>query len=998
MSASRRGAKRWLIVLAVIAFVTIILQRAPSQCAEAGSAAPHAAERMASNQVTVPSCPPTVGPLRINEGFTPEINETGVGSYSLNCPYGTDNPSGGSFLNNRGRALVRWSELPPTQSAVGLRCGADDRVTPNSTGDIGNVSVFSKTRLARANYDADAEFAELMAELAASLLAQVEASAIACNPEVFCPPAPAGLLLNLRPNDFDTREDIGLANYTCNYFPSEGGLDAGTLSLVVNWGPSESARWPNYFCNAAFTSSGPTGSSDFDAYVIADDRAAALRYSGHAVDEATALDLATQTLEVVRARGAACAAEAEPTPDESPTSSATPTDTPTATVTSEPKGCTPSGVVTDHRGDPMPGLRVQLHLDDEVADQRVTDASGAFAFADIAFLAEGFDFDLENEYEVGVVLRDAVEGASRFQIHYGPQAVLPDVRTLPRTIEDDLACRANFAFANIDDSYRVELGPRTPVEWRSLAFSYQHIRIAWNFATDVLGVTFDNAVPLKLYSFCSGAPAGYWLSDCSLNTASFISAATHSRDEAGIPLIQFNRSFSRRSLRGGDRPINGEYHEFGHAMMADSFGNLMPGRPDHTNHAGYSNPTSTDSWAEGFAEWFAMMVERETAGGAWWLYPTGGWHSLEDDRQATAPGSNEEVSVAGILVDMVDSSADYSAPAERRLTILEMGVTESAEDASQLLVVAEFRNDTSAEQRNVAFRVDYNARSGRARLDGIVDPSTLAPGEVGRAVWEPPAGIAPSAVIGVRVVGFSSDDDDDVSHSPREVWDAILSFRGTGAPGNGFVIDVSELYEALITGFPSESAAIDQIFINHGWYADLGAPPNGRYDSGEPIGVTSPDGANIRTLPERDPVFDARIDTGDVASTAFVQVLYPEPREALSYAFTAQVDQETGTIALAVPPAETGAVVRIVLSAEGHLPLILDDIEAATFWADAEASGYQQFVTLTATMVEGDPFADEGDSLPVALIGGAAAAVVAIVVVLLGALRLRRRRAGATSP
>jgi hypothetical protein len=250
-------------------------------------------------------------------------------------------------------------------------------------------------------------------------------------------------------------------------------------------------------------------------------------------------------------------------------------------------------------------------------------------------------------------------------------------------------------------------------------------------------------------------------------------------------------------------------------------------------------------------------------------------------------------------------------------------------------------------------------------------------------------------VDGVSVRALSAEDDDAVSRTPREVWDAIVSYRGNGEPGNGFVIDVSELYEALIAGFPGEATAIDQIFINHGWYADLGSPGNGEYDPGEEIGVTSPDGSRLRTAPEPNAVFNARLDTGEVAATAFVQVLYPRPREALSYGFEAPVDPETGTIALAMPPAETGAVVRIVLTADGRLPAVLEDIEAATFWEQAEAAGYDSFLTLEATLQEGDLFADSdegGSSLPIPAL--AVIAVVAVVLLGGGAWFVRSRSAG----
>lgn len=52
-------------------------------------------------------------------------------------------------------------------------------------------------------------------------------------------------------------------------------------------------------------------------------------------------------------------------------------------------------------------------------------------------------------------------------------------------------------------------------------------------------------------------------------------------------------------------PTNMEWHEFGHHLMLDRF-NCMPLRAGD-NHGSWSNPNSTDSWEEGWAEFFSMM-------------------------------------------------------------------------------------------------------------------------------------------------------------------------------------------------------------------------------------------------------------------------------------------------------------------------------------------------------------------------------------------------------
>ncbi|MDA0350592.1 MAG: hypothetical protein O3A10_00085 [Chloroflexi bacterium] len=987
MSVDRRV--RWLVSLALAVAVgaAVLVTGGSSRSVEAVPALPPVADVEAREQAQ-PACPDAVGGLGITQFQQRSGNLTS--SQTLGCTYSA--PVG---TIGQARLLLRWNDPATT---VSQQCHSETELREERTTSNGNpvVTLWSATHQIQveavivqqgsAGGIADAE------AVAAAWLASQELIAFPCAPDPE-PIVPGSLACPPRIDDlvwlgyYSSGPDIGL--------PAE--RFAGTTQLPgLQLGCSYQAAYDDVEArasiNVTWVEPGGTPPRDEECRDFGRDRtvysaAKAARASyddpsrfAAAASEDAVREAMLALFDAAEQRAAACPQAEIATPTET-------TESPTPSATSAPNSCAPRGVVMDHAGDPMVGLRVRLHLNGEVADQRVTDGSGAFEFSELDFLAESYGFDLANDrYEVGVVLRDAIDGEARFQIHYGSDAVLPDVRRTAKTVEDDPSCENSFAFADInDDDYRVELGPDTPAKWRSLAFSYQHIRIAWNFATDVLGVTFDNELPLKVYTYCSGSPQGWWgLGNCGTTAASFLGPVTQDRQQDGSPLIQFSSGFGRGKLAGGDRPVNGEYHELGHALMSDSFGNLMPGRADETNHAGFANPTSTDSWTEGFAEWFAAMVQRETVGGSWWLYPISGRHSIEDDRKPTVGGKhNEELSIAGVLVDMVDSSADYAAPTGRALTLLQAAFIDDPDDPDANLYIAEFRNDTNSVQRDIGFSVDYGGFAGAfaSRIDGIVDPAVLAPGEVGQAVAVLPPSVTSGQVNSVRIEGFSTQDDDAVSHTPREVWDVIVGYRGSGEPGNGFVIDMSELYEALITGFPDEADAIDQIFVNHGWYADLGDTPNGQYDEGEPIGVTSKDGAAIRTAPDRDVVFDARLDTGAVASRAFVQVLYPEPREALSYAFEAPVDPDSGTIALAVPPPESGAVLRIVLSADGHLPVVLDDIEAATFWADAEANGYQPFVELEATLREGNAFGaeDDGSSLPLPLLAGAAAAVVAVL-------------------
>ena len=121
-------------------------------------------------------------------------------------------------------------------------------------------------------------------------------------------------------------------------------------------------------------------------------------------------------------------------------------------------------------------------------------------------------------------------------------------------------------------------------------------------------------------------------------------------------------------LRGGivssnrnstERPENREWHEFGHHVQADAFDNLLPKDLANVAHAGYVNASTTDSWAEGFAEFYSMLVNREVAqdGSLPQVYH---WSGSATNLEANVLSwrfrgtSWEEWAVAGLLWDLLD--------------------------------------------------------------------------------------------------------------------------------------------------------------------------------------------------------------------------------------------------------------------------------------------------------------------------------------------------------
>lgn len=128
-----------------------------------------------------------------------------------------------------------------------------------------------------------------------------------------------------------------------------------------------------------------------------------------------------------------------------------------------------------------------------------------------------------------------------------------------------------------------------------LAVIYRNLRLAARFTRDELGLS---VLPVVVQAF-STSPTSW--------------AAT-----PGQPTIRFagddtwyNPVFIGGRIRGGNRPTNREFHEYGHHVMWLSALGLAPFEIPGDNHGGLTNSTSADSWVEGFAVFLgAAMADR----------------------------------------------------------------------------------------------------------------------------------------------------------------------------------------------------------------------------------------------------------------------------------------------------------------------------------------------------------------------------------------------------
>ncbi len=186
---------------------------------------------------------------------------------------------------------------------------------------------------------------------------------------------------------------------------------------------------------------------------------------------------------------------------------------------------------------------------------------------------------------------------------------------------------------------------------------YYYTEEAVLYAVDKLGLRMDYGLPVEIRAF-------------SPTHGTFYSSSFINIDERDSLYTSINR------------PDNREWHEFGHHVMADSLiggDNRFPSTvidwwflwdsnddgvfnlttENYTsnrdiNHWGYMNPSTTDSWIEGFAEFYSLLVSSvygEDSRPELYIRV-----NLEEPHRAW--GLYEEFAVASLLWDLVDSGSD----------------------------------------------------------------------------------------------------------------------------------------------------------------------------------------------------------------------------------------------------------------------------------------------------------------------------------------------------
>ena len=109
-----------------------------------------------------------------------------------------------------------------------------------------------------------------------------------------------------------------------------------------------------------------------------------------------------------------------------------------------------------------------------------------------------------------------------------------------------------------------------------------------------------------------------------------------------------------------DRPKNREWHEFNHHAMFSLYRKWPQPAitvPAEKNHDGFMNPTTSDSFVEGFAEFMSLVIADHYKEPSPDVYAAFG--SLDVDKKAYGNrGYDEELAVAAVLWDLYDPKND----------------------------------------------------------------------------------------------------------------------------------------------------------------------------------------------------------------------------------------------------------------------------------------------------------------------------------------------------
>jgi len=593
--------------------------------------------------------------------------------------------------------------------------------------------------------------------------------------------------------------------------------------------------------------------------------------------------------------------------------------------------CMPYGVVLDSVGQPVVGIHLRLWRGTELLNT-ATDTDGRYDFRDSEFVRLG----LGVSYQVLELLPEDHSGvAPRFQVLYRQQ--VPSMQVLLNPQSPD--CPQDFDFSGEIDGATSE---PAEADWPSLIELYRRTERAWRLF-DELGIAEDAPRPIRIYGWCDDPAIGCPESVPGL-PSDFAAFMVGYGDGPQIVLGE-----STSLLSDWNAPDNREYHELGHLAHYLITDGWIPVDPDNTNHGGYYvNPSSTDSWVEGFASFFSIMIAKhvddDPAAERFRLY--GADYDLEVDHRAWEwLGWWEEMALSGVLLDIEDGDADY----RRRSLAPDIEVIDRriVDLGGMLGVAGEVVNDSDEVIHGAEVTVELLDSAGEViyrTATPVLEPA-LAPGEQAEFVAPVPHYMSFHSTR-VTPGPMHVSDDDPVNETLEDLVAVLRTYESAHPLAAGQVFDAVDLHAALSEAFGGRDRDgdgrddIDQIFIEHGFFADLEGLRPATMTAGAQVAFTShPEIEGYSAMiPRRDvPAAPEATMVIGMPDAVDVDVLvHVAPSTGRSYGYVLR-SSEAGEVTLPALSRAADATVTLVALPEGGVARVVGQMSAEGLWRQWEA-------------------------------------------------------------
>jgi len=388
-----------------------------------------------------------------------------------------------------------------------------------------------------------------------------------------------------------------------------------------------------------------------------------------------------------------------------------------------------------------------------------TDENGKFEIPAALVAGKQYEFDIEFTYRKADTDYFSVSDAGIY-----------DVATWPHVFEysgdDDLRQDIDF----ITELNEMKEDKEFVARVTSTLYLYDETANAFEFYADHLKEMLNCNLPLHVYPY----------QETERRTVFVIDAGTGKGKPApAIIITPADSTF--------DNPVHSQYivyHEFSHYAMYCIYDKKFPvsdadtaGALRTVNHGGYMNPSTSDSFTEGFAEFMPAVIADHYGNTLFGV--SSGAGSIEDTFRAWEyEGRAEEHAVSTTLWNLFDTSSHYDS---RR----------KAEEQVLRNILADPRSTALEAEHQKMTVTEYTAQLNQ-------EIALLQSG------------------------GNTFDDEHPVKLQFGEIWAVLRTYNR----------DFTDVYNGFVSRYPGQKSGIDTVFAAHGFYRDTGKG-NGTYDPGE---------------------------------------------------------------------------------------------------------------------------------------------------------------------